>query len=125
MSAERFLEHINFLEGYKVRIKELHWNADKLSTHDLCDEIAEHTLGYQDSIAEEGFVLFGKFEPGVFWPLEPSSTTINNLLNEMSNELILFKSELRDDSGKFDGMLGNCDEFLHILNKFKYLTEMD
>ena len=46
------LDYINKCEGWKTAIKQLHWDADNLSQHKLCDEIAEKIADLQDQIAE-------------------------------------------------------------------------
>lgn len=41
------LDYINKCEGWKTAIKQLHWDADNLSQHKLCDDIAEKIADFK------------------------------------------------------------------------------
>ena len=46
------LDYINKMEGWKTAIKSLHWDADNLSQHQLCDDIADRIAEFQDQVSE-------------------------------------------------------------------------
>ena len=46
------LDYINKMEGWKTAIKSLHWDADNLSQHRLCDDIAGAIAGFQAQVCE-------------------------------------------------------------------------
>ena len=54
------LDFICKLEGYKTGIKQLHWDANSLSQHQLCDDIASTISDYQDKVAEVEQSISGK-----------------------------------------------------------------
>ena len=45
------LEYICKMEGYKTAIKDLHWDANNLSQHKLCDDIADEIKDFQDVVS--------------------------------------------------------------------------
>ena len=49
---ESSINFISKLEGFKTAIKNLHWDADNMSQHKLCDDIADSLSDFQDAISE-------------------------------------------------------------------------
>jgi hypothetical protein len=55
---QMFIDFINVLEGYKTRIKNLHWAAEAMNIHLRLDEMLGVVSDYEDSIAEESMGIF-------------------------------------------------------------------
>jgi len=121
MNKSDFLLLICYLEGFKTKFRELHWNAKLKSEHVLCDEIMDSIINFQDNFAEEGFTFFKKFNQGEFIPeLNYSQTTIS-ALNEllallMENKILLIKNI------EFCSLSALVDEMIHKVRKFITLT---
>ena len=49
---KKVLTFIDKLEGWKTAIKSLHWSADNMSQHKLCDDIASDIADFQDKVSE-------------------------------------------------------------------------
>ena len=56
------LDYINKMEGWKTAIKSLHWDADNLSQHKLCDDIADRIADFQDQVSEVEQSITGKLK---------------------------------------------------------------
>ena len=52
MMNKKILTFINKLEGWKTAIKSLHWSADNMSQHKLCDDIASDIAAFQDKVSD-------------------------------------------------------------------------
>jgi len=70
---QMFIDLINTLEGYKTRIKNMHWAAEAMNIHLRLDEMLDIVADYEDSIAEESMGIFQKMGP-----LDISGTKCND-----------------------------------------------
>ena len=70
------LEFIKFLEGARIRMRELHWQAERNSEHKLTDDIISTLESTEDSIAEDfmGICNF-RIKVGQVVPVMPESRT--------------------------------------------------
>lgn len=126
MNQEIFENFLKDLEGYKVKFKELHWNALTLNSHKLADSISDSLKEFQDSIAEDGFSMNGKFVNNAFFPNKIESSTIKETLIMLTSTVIDFRKEnniLPQEIG-LNGILSVCDAYIHDLNKFLYLVDL-
>jgi hypothetical protein len=122
MEKSDFLSFLCSLEGFKVKFRELHWNAKNLSEHNLCDSIMSSITEYQDNIAEEGFTIFGKFSENEFY----GNLIFGNNTKEVLNQLldIIYKQKiLTTENNIFCSISSILDEFIHIIRKYIYLSD--
>ena len=63
------LEFINKVEGWKTAIKALHWDADNMSQHKLCDDIADRIADFQDQVSEVEQSINGKLKINKLKPI--------------------------------------------------------
>jgi len=118
------LDFIKFLEGARIRMRELHWQAEKNSEHKLTDDIISTLEGKEDEIAEDfmGICNF-RIKVGQVVPIMPESKTTEDLLRELVAKATGLKTCIGNDV-RFTGIENIVDDLLHYLNKSKYLETM-
>jgi hypothetical protein len=111
---------LNRIEGYKVRLKELHWSAESDSLHVLLDKVADTLAKYEDEIAEDYQGVFGDFEVGILKPHLPGAVDAKSLIREMREDigqLTNFDKELI-----YAGIRSLSKKFVHKMNIYLYLA---
>lgn len=116
-----FIRLLGKMEGFKTRLKELHWDVNRLGTHKLIDDILNKLSEFQDSIAEDFQGEFGDIPVGTIRPTLPESTSLEPLLKEMRYELLVVP-KAGVSGTMYTGMLNVIDDFYHKLNVFIYLS---
>jgi hypothetical protein len=124
MNEFQFQEFLKTLEGFKIKFREFHWNAVTLSAHRLCDDIIDNINEHQDNIAEEGFTVFGKFGPDIFFPTQNFSSDIKSGLNELLSNLIELRTIISNEN-ELVSIAAILDEFIHDVRKFIYLSDLN
>ena len=122
---EKILIFLSKLEGYSTRIKELHWSAETMAMHKLCDDVRDAIVNYEDQIAEEfqGMINF-RIKPGCLKPIICNASTLKELLSSLYADV----NDLYDalDKGNnnrwFNGMCNVLDDMIHTINTFGYLS---
>ncbi len=122
MEAKQFIDSVCALEGFKVKFRELHWNAKLMSDHKLCDSLISSVTEFQDSFAEEGFPIFGKFNSGEFFPIQQFSDSTKETLFDLQTMIYNFKALLTEP--QYCSLSALCDNFLHEINKSIYLNSL-
>ena len=124
-SAEEYvLEYIKRLEGYRIRIREFHWDAKTHSLHLLADSLMEDLESYEDSIAEDFMGLVGyRIQVGAVVPRLPKATEIKALIDEIINDSLFLKNKI-ESLPKWTGIVNLIDDCVHMLNKSKYLADL-
>lgn len=116
-----FIRLIAQMEGFKTRLKEIHWAAENMSTHKLVDDILDSFTKFQDAVAEDVQGEFGDFPVGSIHPLLPSSTELIPLLKEMRYEILIVPLN-GIDGDMYTGIINEMEDFYHKLNVFIYLA---
>jgi hypothetical protein len=115
---------LNYLNGYHILLKELHWSATHHALHILTDDMDEEVLKVEDSIAECVMgVLDNKFGVGDLKTMLPEAKTLDGLLKEMKKDLLEFKSAVGDDA-ELSGLHNILDDYMQNINKWNYLRTL-
>ena len=124
MEQKDFFEFIQKLEGFKVRFKELHWNAIGTPEHLLIDRILDEISDFQDKFAETGFTVFGKFATGCFVALTELIVAENtkDALQEVL-ETIFDVKELLINQPRLCDFSALCDEGISLTRRLIYLAD--
>lgn len=121
---EETKEYLSILEGYHQCLKTLHWSATHNSLHVLTDEIDESVLGVEDDIAECVMgILDSKFGLGDLKTMLPEAKTLDSLLKEMKQDLLLYKDKVGDEPNHA-GLQNILDDFMQKINKWNYLKTL-
>lgn len=119
---KKVLSFVNKLEGYKTAIKELHWDADNMSQHELCDKIAESIAEFQDTISEVEQSITGKLATGNLKPVSYKVTTLKKFVEDVLDATNTFYKSLEDEGDTYTGMRSDCESFLSDMQRNLYLV---
>ena len=117
------LDFICRLEGQKTAIKSLHWGANSLSQHQLCDDIASTISDYQDKVAEVEQSISGKLPLN---NLKGTAYTVKNLksfVEDVIKSTNYFYSKLKKEGDKYIGMRSDTEAFLSDMQRQLYLVD--
>ncbi len=114
------IEYLNTLEGFKTKIKNLHWSAVNLSIHEQLDALLDEVNSFQDNIAEEYMGIKGQVGPNDLTGTIYNYTDPILMLEELKNKTISFHSKLKLDP-QYVGIQSETETFIHCLNQRLYL----
>lgn len=114
---------ICIIEGWKTKIKNLHWSAHRMNTHKLLDEIAGFTSGYQDSLAEDYMGINGAFPSDFLKGVPSNCSDMRELLKEMLDKTKMFYGKIPSGT-TYSGIASETETFIHNINKYIYLSNL-
>jgi len=115
------LDFISQLEGYKTKIKELHWEDKSLPGHELAGDIEKMICDFEDSIAEDLQGVFGEdIKVNTLHPYSVKSTTLKEFIDSLKNSVMNFYKKL--DGDDYIGARSEAEGFIHNINVKKYLV---
>jgi hypothetical protein len=116
------LDYIEQCEGWKVAIKGLHWGADNLSQHKLCDDIAGDISDFEDLVSEVEQSISGKIEPNGFTPKSYEVTSLKAFVSDVIAKSQDFLSKLEDMDKEYIGIKAECEAFIGKMQRSLYLV---
>lgn len=119
---KKVLDFVNKLEGYKTAIKQLHWDADNMSQHELCDDIAESIAEFQDTVSEVEQSITGKLKVNSLKPTEYKIKNLKSFVQDVLDETNTFYKEIKDMGDTYVGMASDCESFLSDMQRKLYLV---
>lgn len=120
---KNYVEFINTLHGYLIRLKEIHWNTTSNTEHLLCDEISDALEECEDRFTECVMGLTNtKFKVGDLVPYLPNSEELQAMLRELQSDIIEFRKTLKEEDY---GLFNVLDDMLESCGKYKYRATQD
>lgn len=118
-----FNTYLNFLEGAKTRLKNIHWGEEDNSKHVYLDDLSENVSEFEDKIAEAGQAGFGRFKDGEIQGDEVEESDPIAICQMIFDKTVEFRKELagRDE---YNGEVSWIDDFLAILKQSKYRLQL-
>ena len=116
------LDFICKLEGFKTAIKQLHWDANSLSQHQLCDDIATTISDYQDKVSEVEQSISGKLPVNNLKGTAYKITTLKKFVEDVIRETKSFYSKLKKEGDGYIGMRSDTEAVLSDLQRQLYLV---
>ena len=118
------LNYIQKLEGYRIRLRELHWSAERMSAHKLTDDLMNTLVNIEDDIAEDlqGFLGI-RIGVGTVSPVMPEAKDIKSLLETIKQETLSLRETI-DGVPDFVGIVSMLDDLVHSMNKSLYLETL-
>ena len=120
---KEIIHFLNILEGYKTRCKNLHWAADNINTHEYLDKFLDEISQFQDSIAEGYLGIKGSLNNDDIRGVFIKADSAFELVFKLRGDLIYFY-EILPDTPLFKGIISECDDFIQVINKYKYLFSL-
>lgn len=118
-----FNTYLNFLEGAKTRLKNIHWGEEDNSKHVYLDDLSENVSEFEDKIAEAGQAGFGRFKDGEIQGDEVEESDPIAICQMIFDKTVEFRKELagRDE---YNGKVSWIDDFLATLKQSKYRLQL-
>lgn len=118
-----FNTYLNFLEGSKTRLKNIHWGEEDNSKHVYLDDLSENVSEFEDKIAEAGQAGFGRFKDGEIQGDEVEESDPIAICQMIFDKTVEFRKELagRDE---YNGEVSWIDDFLATLKQSKYRLQL-
>lgn len=118
-----FNTYLNFLEGAKTRLKNIHWGEEDNSKHVYLDDLSENVSEFEDKIAEAGQAGFGRFKDGEIQGDEVEESDPIVICQMIFDKTVEFRKELagRDE---YNGEVSWIDDFLVTLKQSKYRLQL-
>jgi len=117
------LSFICDIEGWKTAIKQLHWDANSLPQHQLCDDIAELISEYQDKVAEVEQSISGRLPLNNLKGTPYKVTSLKKFVEDVISGTNSFYSKLKNEGDKYIGMRSDTEAFLSDLQRQLYLVD--
>lgn len=118
-----FNTYLNFIEGAKTRLKNIHWGEKDNSKHVYLDSLSDEVGEFEDKIAEAGQSGFGRFKEGEIQGDEVTEDDPVKICQMIFDKTIEFRKELegKDD---YNGEISWIDDFLATLKQTRYRLQM-
>lgn len=113
----------NRIQGYKTRVKELHFAAKKRSLHVIMDDFNKWLEDFEDNVMEDAQAIHGQYRPGELSPVLPKGMTEDDLLREIRADLLNMK-DFFEKQPMYTGCLNELEDFFHLVNKTIYLVRL-
>ena len=121
--ASFFINFLNILEGWKTKCKNLHLAAPKRNIHVYLDEFLEILSDYQDSIAEDYQGILGHMQPNAIKGIPSDTLNAIDFIVEIKQGTCKFYKQIPEETC-FIGIKSETENFIHNINKYKYLFEL-
>lgn len=117
------LEFINNCEGWKTAIKMLHWDADNMSQHKLCDDIADRIADFQDQVSEVEQSINGKLPLNQLKPTTYKVSSLIKFVKDVIDETNVFMKKIDKKGDSYVGMKSDCESFISDMQRNLYLVD--
>lgn len=123
--AEELLLYIRFIEGVRIRLKEIHWSTKSNFEHEQTDYAGAVIMSCEDEIAEAFMGVCGyKFVPGQIVPSFPQEKEYDEVLRQLAIATLNMIKKLMGD-GIYIGVVNKLEDLYSQLNKMMYLSTQE
>lgn len=119
---KNILNYIEECEAWKVGIKNLHWSADNMSQHELCDDIADEISNFEDLVSEIEQSISGKIKLNGFTPKSYKITSLKSFVEDVISSSKSFLKKLEGMGEKYVGIKSECETFIGTMQRKLYLV---
>lgn len=119
--TKEILKYINIVEGWKSGIKNIHWDAQNMSQHKLCDDIADAIAEFQDQVAEVEQSISGNLPFNDLKPTPYKITDFESFIEDVIEGTTEFYHTLSNKGDEYIGMRSDCESFLSKMQRNLYL----
>ena len=119
---EAVLDYIKYIEGVRIRLRELHWSAERHSGHILTDDIISSLEEFEDNIAEDLMGVFHfRIQVGAIVPKMTNQAELGALLCEL-HEYTARLCAIAENNTMFAGIVNELEDMMHKIAKWEYLA---
>lgn len=121
------LSYLNRLEGYKTKLKEMHWITAKTDKvlHEFVSEVAGVVDGYQDAIAENLQSFQGVIRVGTLNPTPCTACCVYDLLQNWLTDIKAFEGLYKNNMDYIgaininEGAATDCMRLIYLAQPYK------
>ena len=118
------LEYIKDLEGFRIRLREIHWQTESDAEHRLTDKLIETFESHEDEVAEIVMGLLGvRIKVGEVVPNLPKEQDLTSMLQQALNSVVHLKSKIIQAPG-YSGLDSLLDDFSNTISKGNFLRTL-
>lgn len=118
--TKNVLDYLQKCTGWLTAIQNIHWDANSMSQHKLCDDIKKDFDEFRDIVAEIEQGIDGNIELNDLKPIQYEISDLDKLLKDAKNDTLSFYKNLNGDD--YIGLRSECESFLGKLQKYVYLN---
>ena len=119
---EAVLDYIKYIEGVRIRLREIHWETDVHSKHILTDDMIGSLEDFEDNIAEDLMGMCGfRLKVGSIVPTMTTQVDLGALLCELDEATVQLCACI-ENNDCFKGIVNEIEDLLHKIGKWKYLA---
>jgi hypothetical protein len=112
---------ICLLEGFKSKIKNLHWaTTEGMPEHEEYDSLYKDIHDFEDDIQEQSMGMYGQIRPDVIHPIESDSIDSISLVDSILSSVYSFYQNNLVEGIAVAGLRSSFDQFIGQMNKRKY-----
>ena len=101
----------------------MHWDANSLSQHQLCDDIATIISDYQDKVSEVEQSISGKLPVNNLKGTTYKITTLKKFIQDVISGTKAFYHKLQKEGDEYIGMRSDTEAVLSDLQRQLYLVD--
>jgi len=121
---QRHLNLLILLEGYKTKIKNLHWAASGFNIHKRLDDLLDIVSDYQDTVAESSMGIWGQVDSTFLQPTVPVSLKDPiEMLEALTNDILNFYAKYSEEK-IIAGLKSEQETFIVNLQQQMYLFKL-
>ena len=125
MRNEFIVKTLGQIQGYRTRLKELHWSSPNLKIHELVADMTKSLETYEDSLAELSIALWGEIEPGELAVKSSEDYSLKDLLNTLHGKAIEIKRECNKQGLLWSGLESITDSFIVEVETIIFKVNME
>lgn len=120
---EMMLSFARRLEGYKTKIKELHWAAPSHSVHIVLDDFFASLGDFEDKIIEVAQGFLGQIRLGTLIPITCDTNNDIECLIAIQKDITYIRSLIKDRD-EYIGIVNGIEDFHETLGQSLYLLRI-
>jgi len=121
--TEAVLDFIKYIEGVRIRLREMHWATEVHAQHTLTDSIISTLEDTEDNIAEDLMGVCGfRIKVGAVVPLMTNQVELESLLDELHEKVSQLTAALENGGDTYGGIVNVLEDLMHQIGKWRYLA---
>ena len=116
------LDYLCKCEGWKTALQNIHWNADNMSQHKLCDDIAERLAAFEDQVGEVEQSMSGNLPFNKLKGVEYKVKNLRKYVEDIIADTNTFYKKVKNLGENYVGMASDCESFLSDMQRNLYLV---
>ena len=118
--TKNVLDYLCKCTGWLTALQNIHWDANSMSQHKLCDDIKEDLDEFRDTVAEIEQGINGHIDLNDLKPVQYEISDLENFIKDVISDTLEFYKNLEGDD--YIGIRSECESFMGQFQKYIYLN---